>query len=120
MDPNAIQNLKDILDEFLDHPKDKELQEEYMEMLKQRSVYSFLSILHRIKYDRMHLLLNVINDMIAVHVNLPNIQKQKSIELSDESPSSTYTDDDTTSTDEEDLTCSGRTGSMFDILTNEE
>ena len=119
MDPNAVQNLKDVLDEFLDNPKDKELEGEYMEMLKQRSVYSFLSILHRIKYDRLHQLLNVTKDMIAVHVNLPNIQKQKSTTDEEESVYST-TDYDSSTTEDEEDDHKGNTGSMFDILMNEE
>uniref|UniRef100_A0A6C0CS64 Uncharacterized protein n=1 Tax=viral metagenome TaxID=1070528 RepID=A0A6C0CS64_9ZZZZ len=119
MDLNAVQNLKDVLDEFLDHQKDKELQEEYMEMLKQRSVYSFLSILHRIEYDRIHQLLNVTKDMIAVHVNQSRIQKQKSTTDEAESVYSTSDYDSSTTEDEED-DHKGYTGSMFDILMNEE
>jgi len=119
MDPVAVQNLKDVLDEFLDHPEDKELQEEYMEMLKQRTVYSFLSILHRINYHRMHLLFNVTKDMIAVHVNCSKLQKQKSVSSSSDESSSSDTEEDATSTEEKEGP-SGRTGSMFDILMNEE
>ena len=119
MDPVAVKNLKDVLDEFLDHPEDKELQEEYMEMLKQRTVYSFLSILHRINYHRMHLLFNVTKDMIAVHVNCSKLQKQKSVSSSSDESSSSDTEEDATSTEEKEGP-SGRTGSMFDILMNEE
>ena len=86
MDSATVEALKEALDNFLDNPKDKELEREYVEMLKQRSVYSFLSILYRINYSRLPMLLNVTNDIVRVYSSKP-IEKESSSEYESSSQS---------------------------------
>ena len=122
MDPIAIQDLINKLDEFLDHPKDKELEKEYVEMLKQRSVYSFLSILYRINYPRLPLLLNVTHDIVRVYssksVEIEKTSDQDS-SSSESKVSSELSSEDTESSSEkeEPKHC---TGTAFDLLMEEE
>lgn len=115
MDPTTVEALKEALDNFLDHPKDKELEREYVEMLKQRSVYSFLSILHRIKYDRLSMLLNVTNDIVCVYSSNKN-----KIESSSSSLSSTIEEETETSSEEDTEMLKCRAGTAFDLLMDEE
>ena len=110
MDPIAIEDLINKLDEFLDHPKDKELEREYVEMLKQRSVYSFLSILYRINYPRLPLLLNVTHNIVRVYSSKP-VENEKT---SDQDSSS----EDTESSSEKEEP-KHRTGTAFDLLMEE-
>ena len=117
MDPTAVQDLINKLDEFLDHPKDKDIEREYVEMLKQRSVYSFLSILYRINYPRLPLLLNVTHDIVRIYSSKPaEIEK-----TSDQDSSSSETEassEDTESSSEEEP--KHHTGTAFDLLMEEE
>lgn len=113
MDPTTVEALKEALDNFLDHPKDKELEREYVEMLKQRSVYSFLSILHRIKYDRLSMLLNVTNDIVCVYSSNKN-------KIESELSSSTTEEETETSSEEDTEMLKCRAGTAFDLLMDEE
>lgn len=113
MDPTTVEALKEALDNFLDHPKDKELEREYVEMLKQRSVYSFLSILHRIKYDRLSMLLNVTNDIVCVYSSNKN-------KIESELYSSTTEEETETSSEEDTEMLKCRAGTAFDLLMDEE
>lgn len=122
MDPNKVQELTEILDEFLDNPKDKELIDEYVKMLKERSVYSFLSVLYRIQYPRIHLLLNVTNDLVKIRVGKLVIQTNTSIDSSttDTESQSSPSGESSSSSSEEEAGPSCRTGSMFDVLMDED
>ena len=122
MDPTVVQDLINKLDEFLDHPKDKDLEREYVEMLKQRSVYSFLSILYRINYPRLPLLLNITHDIVRVYSSKPIENEKASDEDSSSSESEASSDlssEDTESNSEkeEPKHC---TGTAFDLLMEEE
>lgn len=120
MDPNLVKNLIIVLDEFLDNPKDKELIDEYVKMLKERSVYSFLSVLYRIQYSRIHQLLNVTNDLVKVRVGKLVIQPNASKDSStNDTESQSSSSDEASSSSSEEAGPSCRTGSMFDALMEE-
>ena len=94
--------LTQFLNSLLDNPTDKELYDEYMEVLKSRSVYSFLSVLHRISYERISELLvftnNIIKEIIKPIPKEPSIASEAS---------------------ESDEEIGYRTGTAFDLLTDE-
>lgn len=114
MNPATVEALKETLDDFLDNPDDTKLQEEYVDMLKERTVYSFLSVLHRIKYKRIFELIKVTNNTVRMY-------SDKSIEIESESESqessSSETSEDTETSNEEPKS---RTGTAFDLLMDEE
>lgn len=127
MDSATVEALKEALDNFLDNPKDKELEREYVEMLKQRSVYSFLSILYRINYPRLPMLLNVTNDIVRVYSNNKPIELESSSEYesssqstSSESQASSESSSEEIESSSEDEKSKYRTGTAFDLLMDEE
>jgi hypothetical protein len=96
--------LTNFLNKMLDNPTDRELYDDYIEVLKSRSVYSFMSVLNRISYARIPELLEITNKIIKEKF-IP-IQKEPSI-VSEASSSS----------EEEDV--GYKTGTAFDLLTDE-
>jgi len=115
MDPDVVKNLKDILNDFLDNPEDKDLLDDYIKMLKERSVYTFISVLHRIKYSRINELLDITNELVKVRVKDFVIQEDISTDSSTTDTESQYS----SSNSSEEPGPSHYTGSMFDALIDE-
>ena len=120
MDPMTVEALKEALDEFLDNPEDKDLEEEYLEVLKERTVYSFLSILQRIKYNRIFELIKVTNNIVRDYNSKSNEIDTSSSESESTLESTSDESSEETESNSEDEQPKNRMGTAFDLLMDEE
>lgn len=114
MEEDLIKTLTESLDNFLDNSDDLELYNEYIKMLKEKSAYTFLYVLNRISYSRMNELLKKTNDIIQL------ILKNKEEILDYTSSTSNGSTSTTSDSSSEQESTPYRTGTMFDILMDNE
>lgn len=95
-----------LLDEFLDNSEDIEIQQSFIETIKRRTVYSFISVLYYISYPRIDEILKKVCELIQSERK----PKEEAFSISEEQDSSSTPEDDDNNY---------KTGTLYDLLQEE-